>query len=348
MLYLGIDYHRDYSHIAVKDKDGNEVINTKILNDKMVLNCFLEELAQPTKATVEAGRTSFVIYDLLTDLGVDVLMADPLKTRAIAEARIKTDTIDARTLADLLRANLIPEVYVPAKEIRQIKDILRQRIFLVRLSTMIKGRIRQLVDRNHLEIPKNTKGKSIDLFGKIGLSFLKKVPLVENEQKLLQMDIELLSFIQEKIRQTEELIEENLKDSFNYQVLLSVPGFGKILAAIVALEIDTVERFSRVGKLLSYSGLCPSTFASGGKVFHGRILKSCNRYLKFAFIEAAWCAVRYSPYFQAYFNRMVRKKGPQKAIVCLAKKLCIIVYKVLKEKRLYQERVYRPAAFSQV
>jgi len=128
------------------------------------------------------------MYDLLEELGVDITVAHPLKVRAIADAKIKHDSMDAGTLARLLRTDLIPPVYVPPKDVRERKNLLRHRLWLVKLQTMTKNRgVRQLVDRNHVKTPKVT-----DLFDKTGTKFLKALELPGIDGKLSKDHLEIV------------------------------------------------------------------------------------------------------------------------------------------------------------
>ncbi len=124
-------------------------------------------------------------------------------------------------------------------------------------------------------------------------------------------------------------------------ILITLPGFGKILSALTALEIDDINRFSTPAKCASYSTLIPSTFASGGKVYHGNLIPGGNRWFKYVFIEASWASIRTSAYCRFYFERMTCK-GSNVAIVALVRRLSEIAYRCLKEKRVYEERPYMP------
>jgi len=228
-----------------------------------------------------------MMYDLLEKLDIEVTVAHPLKTRAIADAKIKLDFIDASTLAHLLRADLIPPVHVPPREIREQKNLLRHRLWLVRLQTMAKNRIHQLIDRNHVETPKVK-----NLFGKTGRKFLQDLNLSGIDQKLLTDHLELLDSLHEHIRKTEAWIKKELKDNPLIGVLNTLPGLGKVLSALAALEIDDINRFRSPAKFASYCGLIPATFGSGGKIYHGDLVPTGNRWLKYISIEASWSALR--------------------------------------------------------
>ena len=147
MHFIGIDYHKKYSYIVVKDREGAVEQRGMVSNSREEVQKFVEPY-RPAKAVLEATRNWGVIYDWLEEILDDVALAHPLKVRAIAEARIKTDKISADILCDLLRTNLLPQAYIPNKETRDAKNILRQRMFFVRMQTMVKNRIYSILDRH--------------------------------------------------------------------------------------------------------------------------------------------------------------------------------------------------------
>jgi len=207
----------------------------------------------------------------------------------------------------------------------------------VRLQTITKNRIHQLIDRNHIKaLPVRS------LFGKIGRGFLKSLNLSGIDQRLLKDHLELLDSLHEHIRKTEVWIDKELKDNPLIDIMITLPGFGKILSALAALEIDDINRFSTPAKFASYCALIPSTFATGGKVYHGNLIPTGNRWRRYSFIEASWVATRSSYYCRAYFERIKHRKSSNVAIVALARRLSEIPYKCLKERRAYEERPYIP------
>ena len=335
MFKLGFDCHKAFSQVAILDEKGAVVKECRLVNQRAARARFVRELAQPVQAVIEAGYNWGLMYDLLTELGVDVRVAHPLRVKAIASAQIKTDTIDARTLGRLLHARLIPEIYVPSPDIRRQKDILRQRCWLVKMQTAVKNRIHQLHARNHIENPGFT-----DLFGLGGMKFLRSLALGTSDQQLLTQDLELYDLVHEQVKIITHWIGGVLQDNRYRTILLSLPGLGAVLAALAALEIAAINRFTSPGKLTAYAGLVPTTYASGGKVHHGDLLPQCNRYLRYAFVEAAWSAVKSSPYCRALFAKLRKRKGANTAIIVVARRLCGIAYLCLKENRLYEERAY--------
>jgi transposase len=201
---------------------------------------------------------------------------------------------------------------------------------------MLKNRIHNIIDRNHLTPPERT-----DIFGTLGKSWMKNLSLPDPDDKLLKSHLELLATVQAHVRQTESWVNTALKDNPNIPILESLPGIGKFFAALLALEIDTIDRFSNPGKLCSYSGLANSTYSSGGKTFHGGLIPTCNKHARWAFIEASWIAIRVSPYFSSFYKRLRARIGAQNAIGAVARKLCETTYVCLKHKREYREMPYR-------
>ena len=338
MNYVGIDYHKKYSVVTAIDEKGHTIRTTRLDNKHEPFQAFFSSLDGPSEAVLEATRTWGVLYDLLEEIdGVDsVTLAHSLKVRAIAEAKIKTDTIDSHTLAQLLRVDLIPAAYIPGKETRSFKDMVRQRIFLVRMRTRLKNRIHVLLDRLHVPPP-----PVADIFGKGETAYLKKLALPGIDGEILRENLELLEVLDSLIKEAEREIQRLIGDDPRVKLLRTIPGLGPILAAVVALEIDDISRFGAAPKLAAYAGLVPSTYASGGKIFHGHLIHMSNKWLRWAFVEAAWVAMRSSPYCRAYFESRKRSKGPHVAIIALARRLSEIVWHVLSEKRAYEERPSR-------
>lgn len=337
MNYVGIDIHKRYSVLVAVDERGQELKRGRVNgNEAFGFAQFFSTLKGPSKVVLEACWNWGRIHDLLQEIDAvdEVVLANPLKTRLIADAQIKTDGLDAKALATLLRGDLIARAYVPAKLTRQRKEVLRQRLYWARLRTRIRNRIHALVDRQReLSMPQCS-----DLFGRKGLSALNKLSLTEPDATLLREELTLLAMIQNQIKAQEaRIVEFNAKDETTLR-LQSIPGMGKILAAVAAAEIDSIDRFSNAAKLCAYSGLVPRTYASGGKVYQGPLLKSRNKWLQWAFIEAAWVAVGCSSYFGGLYRRhRARGKNANLAITIIARRMCQISWTLLKERRDFSE-----------
>jgi transposase len=337
MNYVGIDYHKKYSHVTAIDEEGRVIRAKRLENKPESFQEFFKRLNGPSQAVLEASRTWGVMYDLLEDLEEveSVQLAHSLKVRAIAEAKIKTDKIDSHILAQLLRADLIPAAYIPGKQTRSYKEMIRQRIFLVRMRARLKNRIHVLLDRLHIPLPSVT-----DIFSKRGINYMRKLDLRGVDGEILRENLQLLETLTTLIREGEREIELLLGEDPRVKLLRTVPGFGPILAALAALEIDRIQRFFSPSKLASYTGLVPSTYASGGKLFHGKLIPMSNKWLRWVLVEAVWASIRTSPYCRVYFESHKRHKGPHTAAIALARRLSVIIWHVLSENRVYEERPF--------
>lgn len=336
MLYTGIDLHKKYSVACTMDAAGKTIREARIEHsDPDAVRSYFASLGQESHVVVEACWNWGWLFDQLNELDDvgNVTVVHPGKTRIIAEAQIKTDKIDARALCNLLRADLVARIHVPTAEARARKYVLRQRLFFVRLRTMLRNRVHALIDRQRgLKRP-----VCYDLFGKKGLGWLKSLDLPGTDGMLLKQCLGMLDAIEAQVRDLEQCIAASLADIVMLQRLSSIPGFGPILGAVVAIELDEFKRFVSPAKLCAYAGLVPTTHASGGKVHHGRLLPFCNRYLRWAFIEAAWTAIGCDGYFGAFYRtHRDRGKKANVAITIVARRLCQIAWHLLHEERTYQ------------
>lgn len=318
------------------DKRGRLIKEAKIPSSKEAVQAFIKTSlngnADQTAAVLEAGRNWQIMYDLLDEELKEVKLAHPYKVKAIADAKIKTDKIDSKILAHLLRANLIPEAYAPSKDTRKAKDILRQRMFFVRTRTKVKNRIFMILDR-HPEI--KDRPKVVDIFGKAGSLWLKNLKLSQPDDKLLKESLELLDNLNQRIIKTNYLVDELYKSHPYVKRLITIPGIGKFFSVLIAYEVDDIKRFATEKKFASYIGIIPSTYASGSRITHGKITKQGNRYLRWALIEAIWPAINKDNYLRAYYERIRKNKGSNQAKVATARRLATIIYRVLSEDRAY-------------
>jgi transposase len=337
MLYVGVDAHKAHSQMTVMDHTGKILKRRRVASSREGVLEALEphraDGGQPMKAVLEAGYGWGPIYDWIGEVADEVILAHPLKVRAIAEARIKTDKLDSEMLAHLLRADLIPEAYAPSKETRATKRVLRQRMFLVRLQTMVKNRVWALLWQHGIEPPPVS-----DLFGKKGLTWLREqTELPEPDGRLLREEVGLAETLKEKIRSTESLIAELAEGDEALGWLRSLPGVGEFFSVLIRHEVGEMERFPSSKKFASYTGLVPSTYASGRRITHGRLTKEGNKWLRWAFIEAVSPAIRCSPYLRGYYMRIRTRRGTKDARTATARKLAELAWTVCTQKRPYVE-----------
>jgi len=238
-------------------------------------------------------------------------------------------------LANLLRGDLIPRLHVPSPRNRCRKNVLWQRVFWIRQRTMIRNRVHILIDRQRgLSVP-----VCRDLFGKRGMDWLKGISLSEPDATLLRQDLAVMERLNEQLKELDKLVAAENRDDPRATLLQSLPGVGAFFAAVLASEIDTIGRFHSPTKFCAYAGLAPTTSASGGRCYQGKLFGQCNRWMRWALIEASWVAIQCSSYFgQLYRFHKARGKKSNQAIVIVARRLCEVAWHLLKENRPYEER----------
>jgi hypothetical protein len=202
--YVGIDYHKHYSYGVIMGEDRQVLRQGKVANDARAVAQFLDRYAGLSCAAVlEATRNWTVMHDWLEAHCGQVLLAHPMKLRAIAEARIKTDKIDATTLAELLRCDLIPRAHVSSPAARLIKRLLRHHIFLVRLRTMVKNRIHDLLDAHPLV---RAQWPAAEVFSAAGIEWMRGLELAEPDGLILSSELTLLEHLGERIAEADRAL----------------------------------------------------------------------------------------------------------------------------------------------
>lgn len=332
MLYVGVDAHKETCQVTVMDEGGEVLKRTRVATSRAGMQKALGRYRRPLKSVVEASYSWGPVYDWLEEVSEEVVLAHPGKVRAIAEARIKTDKIDSETLAHLLRADLIPAAYAPSKDVRAIKRVLRQRLFLVRVRGMVKNRVSALLAQHSVERPEVS-----DLYGKAGWAWLETVELPAPDGRLLEEDLELLKVLQERIAATEGLIKELSRGDEAVGRLESLPGIGAFFSVLLRYEVDDIRRFRSAKKFAGYTGLVPSTYASGNRQVHGRLTKQGNKWLRWALVEAVTPATRKSRWLRQYYERIKHRRGAKDARTATARKLAELVWTVWTERRPYYE-----------
>lgn len=332
---IGVDYHKKFSYMVVKDERGNNLRSGQVVNQRASIESFLAPFTKDSKAVLESCRNWCVMHDWLEDIVDETVLANPFKVKAIAEARIKTDKIDANILADLLRADLIPSCHIAPREVRDRRGVLRERMFFVRLRTMTKNRISTIFDRYPEEVRK-FKAQT-DIFGKKGREQLATVEMRDPDRALIDRELNFIDLLNEFIKETEEVIAENFKENENAKILKSIPGIGQFFAMLIDAEVDDINRFRDDKKFAAFIGVVPSTYSSGGTTVHGRIIKGGNKLLRWAFVEAVIPAIASDESLRMDYDHLRKRMGYNKAKVAMARKLSTIAYRCLKQKRMYRK-----------
>ena len=331
MVYLGIDYHKRFSFTTKMDEKGNILEQMKISNDRITLKNYLDRLPPDTKIALEATGNWYSFYELVEERDLDVSLAHPLKTRAIAEARIKTDKVDSEILAHLLRTNLLPTSYIPPRKIRDIREVLRYRASLVFFRTALKNKVHAIFLKNGINVDFS------DIFGKKALKFLKWIPLRPCYRKSLDGYIKLAEQLNILIKEVEEVIKERVEEDPKALLLTTIPGISYYSALLIISEIGDINRFFSEGHLSSYGGLIPSIHSSGGKTRLGRITKQGSKWLRWILVENAHHAARGSIRFGNLYKRVAYRHGTKIANVAVAREMLKVIYFMLKRNEPFRD-----------
>lgn len=326
-LYTAFDLHSNNSYLGIIGESGKRVYKRKLANDPAAiieaLNPFRDDIAG---IAVESTYNWYWLVDMLMTEGYKVHLANPAEIQKYTGLKYADDQHDAFWLAEMLRLGILPEGYIYPKEDRPIRDLLRKRGHLVRLRTSLIISLQNIISRNN-----GIKLKVSDI--KI-LSTDRVAPLLEQNIDLAlagKVSKESIDFLTRKIKAVEAVVEKKLELREPYDRLLTEPGIGKILGLTVMLETGPISRFAKVGNYVSYCRKVSTKWISNEKKKGKGNKKSGNKYLAWAFSEAAEIARRYDENARAYFNRKTQQTNRMMAHQALAHKLARAAYYIMRD-----------------
>jgi transposase len=322
-IYVGMDVHRKRSQIAIVDEAGVQQRNRNVLNDPAQLVPILGALAPGTPVAFEAAYGWGWLVDLLEELELEPHLVHPSRCKAIASARLKDDKVDARTLAQLLRADLLPEAWIAPQQVRDLRALLRHRASLVRLSTAAKNRIHAVLADRGIQ-------QQTGLWTGIGRVWLAELPLPPTPRAIVEDYLALLDGLAEPIARLERQIAALARPDPRVQALMVLPGVGRLTAMTLVAEIGDIGRFPTARKLCAWAGLTPAVRNSDRKVRHGHITKQGSPWVRWILQEAAQTAKR-SPMFATTYGQLARRRGKQIATVAIARRLLARSFHILNQ-----------------
>ena len=334
MKYVGIDVHKKMCQAAVLDEDGTLLDEQRFPNSSKGIEEFAEKLYKfqdTVKAVVEStGNLWIQIHDRLEEHGFDVALSNPSKTRLIAEAKVKTDKVDARTLAALLRADMLLTCYVPGEELRSRRELLRHRLNLVKSRTAVKNRIHGLLDKHGLRMPGTTA------FSSANVAWLKDLYLGFMDEAILGSDLALLEALNLQITFIEEKIAMLAVEDARVGLLMTMPGIGYFSAMLILCEIGDISRFKGDKQFSSWMGLVPSVHQSGERIRVGGVSRQGNKRLRWALVESAKTAVRHDARLGEMYEKVSKRRGSGCATVAVAHEMARILYFMLVRNEPYR------------
>ena len=340
--YVALDIHKHYCVVAGVDREGRMVLQSVRVEHADLEGWLKKNLRSTDYVVIESTTNAWHVYDLLSPLVERVVVANPIKVKQIATARVKTDIRDTLILARLLAANLVPDVWVPPMPVRQMRQLLSQRRQLVETHTQILNRMHSVAHRHHL---KHERGKR---FNEQNTGWQKDTRLSQIEQFQLSLEMENRAYIEKQIERIGMEVkkichQKPWSDSMAY--VMSLPGFGVITAMTVLAAIGEIERFETPKKLGSYSGLTPGLEQSGTKNRGKGITKEGRRELRWALVEAALQAVKSDPLLKHRFNELQKRMHRNQAIVSIARHLLELVWYVLIRRQPYRHFSHERIAY---
>jgi len=347
--YIGCDAHKKYSVFAGISEAGEVIEAQRVEHDRKVFRRFLETLPKASRIAVEATGNWYWLIDEMGEAGHIPSLVHAARAKLMMGQINKTDKLDARGLAILARNGTLPEVWIPPVEVRDQRELPRMRMALVSIRTKLKNRIHATLAKYAITIDQTS-----DIFGVKGRQLLEQaiVALPTETRQSVKVQLELLDQVEQSIAQTEKRILEVIKGDHTMQLLRSLPGVGPILAIVIALEVGTVSRYASGEKLTSYAGKCPRVNSSGGKTYYGRVRPDVNRYLKWAYTEAANIIVLQQDrlgdcHVVRLYQRVRQDHGHAKAVTAVGRHLAEATYGMLRNNEPYREPREKPVVKSQ-
>jgi transposase len=327
--YIAIDAHKHYVMVGGMNVWQEMVLPTRRVEMENYPKWAEANLRPGDAVVIEATTNTWTLYDVSLPYVSKVVVAHPLEVKQIANARVKTDKHDVTCLARLLVADLVPEVWVPPLEVRQLRTLIAHRQRLVKMRTMTHNRLHSVVHRNNLVPPEG------GFFADKNHSWWESLSLLPVEKLQTCQNLAMLDRLESLIAEVnQELARLSTTEPWSAHApyLLQLPGFGLINAMTVLSAIGDINRFPTSKKLVGYAGLGGSVHDSGQLHYTGPITKQGRKELRWALVEAAWVAVEHHPFWKQEFHKLNHRMKTNKAIVVIAHRLLVAIWHVMSER----------------
>lgn len=334
-MFYGLDVHKQFIQVCAVDAAGEVRSEFRIGATRAAILAFGATIQPDDHLVLEATFHTWAIHNLLVEAGARVVVANPMQVKAIAHARVKTDKVDARTLAQLLRAGFIPEVQMPDRRTWELRQLIAHRRFLVKHRTAAKNVVHAILGQRLIEYADKY------LWSRPGREWLLGLALGETERFLLESALAVVAGLDERIDALEKRIKAAAAELREAQLLMTIPGVHMTVAVGLLSAIGDVRRFPSAKRLSAYFGLVPSVNQSADRCYHGPITKTGRSTARWLAIEAANALVRSHAPITATYHRVRKKRGHNVALTALARKLVVLVWHMLSRQQPYR---YAPAA----
>ena len=331
-LYVGVDLHSNNNYVGIVDEANKVLFQKKLNNDLPTVLRVLEPFRNDVSAVaVESTFNWYWFVDGLMENGYTVRLANPAAIKQYEGLKNIDDKRSALWLANLLRLGILPTGYIYPKEERPVRDLLRKRLHLVRHRSSHILSIKNILSRSLGMYMKGDDVKKLDE-GDIRRRF-------PEEHLFLSVNasVTIMRELTKEVNRIEKAILAEAKLKHEFKGLLTLPGIGDILALTIMLEAGHIERFPGAGDYSSYCRCVKSTRSSNGKSKGEGNRKNGNRYLSWAYVEAANIAKRYYPVIQRYYQKKTARTNKIVAIKAISNKLARASYYILRDQVAYDE-----------
>lgn len=330
-----MDIHKDMHHIVVMKNNGVIKEEIKIENTLYDIDNFFRRIPKNAKIAMEASTASKPVYHHLRKMGYDVRMANPIKIRMIAESKDKRDANDAYILANLLRMNYLPSVFVPTEKWEEIRSICRYRVSLGRNIASVKNQITSLLLRNGI------RSEFSDPFGVNGLNQLRDLKLSYADSMILSSLLCVLEALVKEAKRIEDILAKYADEIHEVQLLMTIPGVDFYSALVILSELGgDIHRFPDAKKLAKYAGLVPKIHQSADVEISGHITKEGPSLLRWILSIVTHSALKQKKNHRLrnFYMRLIRRRKLKSvAIIATAKKLLRIIYVMLTNGEKYED-----------
>lgn len=331
MPFAALDLHKKIVEAIVLDDDGRILHRDRFPATHQAIAAFAKHhLSKDHKIALEATTNTWPVVALLQPFVDSVTVSNPMSTRAIAQAKIKTDKVDALVLAHLLRCGYLPTVWIPDIQTQQLRQLCTERANLTADRTCIKNRIHSLLHQRLVEAPPG------DLFSKENLAWLDRLELDPIGKQALARQLFFLEMISTEVEMFNGHLAQIAYRSPQVQLLMTIPGVDFPVAESLLAMIGDWRRFPNGDKAAAYFGLVPSTRQSADKCYHGPITKHGQGHARWMMVQAAQHIDTHPGPLGVFFRRIAKRKNRNVAVVATARKLVSIAWHMLKNNEPYR------------
>lgn len=329
--YIGLDVHKRFVEYCILDVAGKKLTRGQVPCVRSSLEAFATKVLQPTDhVALEASTNTWSVVAILRPHVAKLVVSNPLRTKAIAEAKIKTDKVDAEVLAQLLRCDYLPSVWQPDADTEQLRRLTTQHATLMTERGRVKNRIQSRLARLLLIPPCKV------LWTKIGMAWLQELSLPIDERLGLDGDLRLLATIEQELKAVDKLTAVTAHRDAQTQLLMTLPGVNFVGAVGLLSALGDVSRFKDGDHAAAYLGLTPTTHQSGKRCFHGHITKAGSNHARWLLTQGVQHLAKHPGPLGVFFRRLAKRRNRNVAIVATARKLVTIAFLMLKHQEPYR------------